>query len=463
MSIGAPFGDRRCLTRELLDLAIGTSRTGSLWVVANALDLVRSTIGEPAGPDLVLGVEALPLARLDTLAEELVALPQDPGTLAAKPVTELWPVIPWEASVFFEYLNGSAPTGMADAGLMSGGVNLTAAVDPRLRGSGVFSDGLVRSLLYSHGVAISDPIRHAASTHLSAPSEIRAFSRDSVATAVAAMSEVSDLVDAGIVLTFYLGDTVFGPALELNTAMHQIVAAPDSLYPRNAVRRETQEDLFGAQDHTGALANAFMESLQETDFASQAIAATAFTLAAVELSGGGLDVLSASKVMGRLLFLGAPDPVEELRLSEVANTTVPNLGALSLRDLVEIRASSDALALWREDLARALDFSQRLRERGEDPVRIQQGVEEIVADGRAALHREAARTRMLTPQGLLGFVAGALAGASGGVLAGDTKSAVGGAGAGIFASFLTALGTRRQVPGFLDRHYVAFRPDAQRP
>jgi hypothetical protein len=63
---------------------------------------------------------------------------------------------------------------------------------------------------------------------------------------------------------------------------------------------------------------------------------------------------------------------------------------------------------------------------------------------------------VLSRQNQVSFVAGALGGAGGSAVGGTLAGIAGGAGAGLFAALMQALGSRRGVPGFLDRHYVAF-------
>lgn len=61
----------------------------------------------------------------------------------------------------------------------------------------------------------------------------------------------------------------------------------------------------------GALAETFIDVvriLNPRNIVENAIAGTASTLALIRMLGGSSDVLCATPLMGRLLFIGAPDP-----------------------------------------------------------------------------------------------------------------------------------------------------------
>ena len=74
----------------------------------NSFDLVRSAIGESAGPDLVQAIDALPLDKVDEIAERILDSPRS-GPLPKRPVTEIWPLIPLRASLFFDHLDNGSP------------------------------------------------------------------------------------------------------------------------------------------------------------------------------------------------------------------------------------------------------------------------------------------------------------------------------------------------------------------
>lgn len=450
--------------------------------MTGTFDTVREMVGAAAGPDLVLGVEAFSLAQIDLLAEAILDCPRA-RSLPRKPVTEIWPLIPLQSSLFFDHLNHqSSASDYAPAG-----INLSAATDLRLQGSGTFSDGIVRALLYCHGVLIDDPLSHCAERHLSSPREVREVTRLTLSTAVASLSEISDLLDEGIIQVFYTGGAELEPAAKLGGAMMEALTSESSRYSVEdiwedfevefitglsaplqrlwkEVRGNTQTPhegiLPGVMESGGSgLSEIFSDIariLNPHNIVETAVTSTACTLATIELLGGSADVLCASPLMQRLIFIGAPDPVQAHRVHELARTAVPNIDALQMSDLVAIRRASEALATWRTDLAAALDYASRAREGGADPLAVQQGVAEIVAEARNALHQEAQRTRLLSRQNQVSFVAGALGGAGGSAVGGTMGGIAGGAAAGLAAAWMQAVAGRRPIPGFLDRHYVAF-------
>ena len=209
-------------------------------------------------------------------------------------------------------------------------------------------------------------------------------------------------------------------------------------------------------DHLAATFIDVVRILSPRNVVENAVTSTACTLATIAGLGGSNDILAASPLMARLLFLGAPDPVQRLRVHELGRIHVPNVDRLKTEDLVSIRRDSDALDTWRHDLAAALDYAQRVRTQGVEPSAIHTGVSEILDEARARLHREAARSSLWDRSNLISFVAGALGGVGGDVVGGTAGAMAGGATAGVLGAVVQAAGSRRPVPGFLDRHYVAF-------
>ena len=450
--------------------------------MSSSFDLVRSTLGESAGPDLVAAVEQLSLSKVDDLAESILDLPRS-QPLRTRPVTHLWPLIPLRASLFFDHLNHESPV----AGYSPTGVQLTAATNPRLSGTGTFSTGIVRALLYSHGLAIEDPLSHAAEMHLSQASEVREIARLGVSAAVASLSEIAQLLDGDVVELFYTGGDELNPAGQLGDRMLQAMDAEHSTFSvRDAWDEFELEFVSGltaplrtlwaeiragnrapsldgieraVAEGNGDLAETFVDVvrlLNPRSMVENAVAATSCTVAAIQLLGGSHDVLCATPLMSRLLFVGTPDPVDQVRVAEIARTQVPNIEALAPTDLVALRQSSDALATWRDDLARALDFADRSRASDLEPDAIQTGVEEMLAEARNRVSEEARKTRVWTPTNALSFVAGGLGGAAGAAVGGTLGSMAGGAGGGVLAAFVQAASQQRRVPVFLDRHYLAF-------
>lgn len=399
-----------------------------------------------------------------------------------RPVTEIWPLIPLRASLFFDHANNESPV----SGYAPSGVRLSAATDPRVSGTGEFSAGIMRALLYSHGLVIEDPLSHAAEMHLSQHRELREITRAGLSAGVASLSEIVQLLDNDVVNVFYTGGDELADAGVLGDDMLSTLDAEASPYSVHDAWDEFEvefvsglspslqalwqeirggnrtPDLAHVQravdDGDGALVETFVDVvgvLNPRSIVGNAIAATASTVALIRMLGGSADVLCASPLMGRLLFLGTPDPVEELRIHEVARTNVPNIDALSPQDLVAIRRSSDSLATWRKDLAAALDYAERTRRAGVDSRTVQAGVEEMLADARQLVQLEAKKSRVWGSQNLVSFIAGGLGGAGGAAIGGPSAAAAG-AGAGLIAAFIQAVGQRHPVPSFLDRHYVAF-------
>lgn len=450
--------------------------------VGSSFDAAREVIGEPAGPALVTAVEDLSLEQVDALAEAILDLPRS-AALPQRPVTELWPLIPLRASLFFDHLNGESPV----SGYAPAGVRLTDATNPRLGGTGAFSSGVIRALLYSHGLVIEDPLSHAAEMHLSQERDVRRASRLGLSAAVASLSEIAELLDGDIVNLFYTGGDELPAAGQLGDNMLQAMAADRAPYsvddawdefevefvagltePLQALWKEIRggartPDLTPVQravnDGDADLAETFIDVvriLNPRSIVENAIASAACTVAAIRLLGGSNDVLCASPLMAKLLFLGSPDPIEQMHVHEIARTSVPNIGALAPSDLVAIRQASEALATWRHDLAGALEYAARARHAGAAPAMVQAGVEEILTDARHRVSREASRTRVWTQTNAVNFVAGGLGGGGGAALGGTLGAVAAGTGAGVLAAFIQAAVQRRGVPGFLDRHYVAF-------
>lgn len=165
--------------------------------------------------------------------------------------------------------------------------------------------------------------------------------------------------------------------------------------------------------------------LRPDSILENAIEATASTVAVIARLGGGSDVLASSELMRRLLFVGAPDPAEQQRVHELARVSVPNIDALSPRDLVRIRSDSDALATWRTDLASALDYAERQRNVGVDSPTIGEGITEILSGSRQRLLKEAAGSALWTGRNVVNFIAGALGGAGGAAIGGTLRVRVG--------------------------------------
>lgn len=450
--------------------------------MGNSYDIVREVLGELAGPDLVTAINGLPLSGVDALAEAILDAPRT-ESLPVRPVTQIWPLIALRSSVFFDRLNHDS----SSVDYASAGIRLSAATDLRSIGTGIFSDGIIRALLYCHGLAIEDPLCFAAELHLSRHADVRKISRLALTAATASLAEIAALLDNDIVNLFHTGGEEAEDANAVGDAMLDAMERADAPYtiedawdqfevefvtglssPLQRLWKQVRggnssPDLAYVQqavdDGDAALADMFIDVLSilnPRSIVANAVAGTAWTVALIERLGGSSDLLSASPLMRRMLYLGYPDPEVQVRVHELARTTVPNLGALSVVDLVAIRQQSEALGRWRDDLAQALDYATRARASGASPGAVQQGVNELIADARDKVHREARGSRVLSSRNAVSFVAGAMGGAGGSAIGGTPSAVAGGAAAGVLASIIQALGNHQGVPRFLDRHYVAF-------
>jgi len=455
--------------------------------VITSFDHVRETLGESAGPGLVTAVTKLTLDQVDEVADMILSLPRN-VTLPERPVTEIWPLVPLRASLFFDHLTNQSPV----SGYAPSGVDLSAATNPRFSGTGTFSSGVIRTLLYSHGLVIEDPLCHAAEMYLNQDRELRKITRVGLSTAVASLSEISDLIDSDIVNLFYTGGDELPAAGDLGEKMLNTMDAEGAPYsaddvwdafetefvsglskPLQACWKEIRggnsaPDLAYIQQAVDQgnleLAKTFVDVvsiLNSRSIVENAIASTACTVSAIRMLGGSCDVLCASPLMARLLFLGTPDPLQQMRVQEITRTTVPNIGILSMSDLVAIRQTSEALATWRNDLADALDYADRLRKSGGDARSIQVGVEEKLAVARSRLRCEARKSQQWSQGNMVSFVTGPLIGAGSGVVDGSTATIISGAAAGLLTAFVQAASQSHRPQSFLDRHYLAFaRPES---
>jgi hypothetical protein len=154
MYAAAPYPPRhphavRCSRRDgAYDGGLG-GLPKSAQMASRTLDALRAATGADAGPELAVAVVGMPFDRLDELAETIVAESAHP-TLTAPARTQVWPVVTIRASTF---ASGGVCTGIRPD---RPGLNLNAALNPRFAGTGHFSDGVLRALLYCHGLVIED-------------------------------------------------------------------------------------------------------------------------------------------------------------------------------------------------------------------------------------------------------------------------------------------------------------------
>jgi hypothetical protein len=448
--------------------------------LTTSVEILRDSTGTAAGPELVAGVTDMPTARFDQLAERLLAEPPHPS--ATPPQTEVWPLVTARASTFAT--GGGANYSDAPG---AAGLNLNAAMNPRHAGSGRFSDGVLRALLYCHGLVIEDPVVMAAEMYLTTSQEARPVARLAMNAAVTSLVEIALLVDAGIVQTFFMPIAAQDPAwsirgqitAQLNDPAAQFtaddvwdafegtyvdgLAAPlrelwrrirsgDRSPPLDLVRQGLEHDDAG-------LVRTFIDALAQlrpSAVVDNAVDIVASALAGLRQLGGRYDLLCPSPLFAKLLFVGTPDPTHELRLHELSRIDVPGIQQLLVGDVVRIRQASEAFALWRTRLSLGLERAHRLRADLGPQLETAEVVGEVLADARASLFQEAKRSQVLGASGSMAFVAGAVGGAVGGATGGAAGMLIGGLG-GLLPPVIQAIAdARRGVPGFLRRHYLVF-------
>ena len=132
------------------------------------------------------------------------------------------------------------------------------------------------------------------------------------------------------------------------------------------------------------------------------------------------------------------------------------INEVSTSDILSIRKNSEAFGTWRSSLATALDYASRSRNSGIESAKIQKGVEELLSSSLFALKTEARKTRLLSKQGLVSFVVGAISGIGGNIIGGPVGAIAAGGAVGLLASLVqSALGIQT-VPEYLNRHFIAF-------
>ncbi|GAB3083927.1 hypothetical protein [Pedococcus soli] len=464
----------------------------------SALQQCREFCGTD-GPDLARAVEGLPLDAVDRLAEGIVgeaarvagqAEQTRPGQ-ADRPENELWPLVNARASMLSR---GAGAGGMATAvqGAGPSGVNIMAAMSPRDIGGNTFSAGVMRALLYSHGLVLEDPLAMAAELHHLAPRETRPYSQLFVHAALTSLLEIAELLDAGVVETYFVPTDVRrqtrlaevmragldeGPlsvddvwdAFEANyieglkpslRELWRRIRSGDRNPDRGITEQAAREDADMLRIFVDVVS-----SIRPAAVIDNTVAIVASALEDVGMLRGRADVLCNSRLHAQLLYLGTDDPVVRQRVEELAAVQVPRLDGLAVSDVVKIRRLSDAFEQWRTDLSLGLDRAHTMRAELGDGVEVAPLVAETLRVARRGLTDEA---KHLRPQGsgLVAFAAGALGGAVGGLLDGAMGAAVGGAGS-IAASVVAHAGDAavgawgsgagsKDARGVLRRHYVVF-------
>ena len=450
---------------------------------SEALNALCDATGAEVGPELPVAVAQLPVHRLDNLVERI--LTESSATNGtAPPRTQVWPVVTIRASTFVSgsiYRDAAGPAGL----------NLNAALNPRLAGTGRFPNGVLRTLLYCHGLMIEDPIMAAAEMYQGTSPELRQVAHLAVTAATTSVIEIAPLLDADVITTFFTPSSSQGPVQALGAAIASRLAEPGAAYSTADVwdafeasyvdgltpplqqlgRRVRSGDRSpplelveqGLAEGDVDLVSTFVEVLK--DLRPQAVMdnaadMVASTVLAVEGLGGFYDLLCPSPLFAKLLFLGAADPAHELNLYELGRVGVPGIDRLRIDDAVRIRQASEAFALWRSQLSDALAYAHELRQREGPEADTTAAVSELIADARSSLYREAKRSRLLTSKNGMMFVAGALGGTIAGALGGPMGMAFGAAG-GALGQLVQAVLASKRVPGYLDRHYLVFEKDQE--
>jgi hypothetical protein len=449
-------------------------------MASRALNLLREHVGVDAGPDLVVAVSEMPLGQLGELAELILT---GPAGSSPKPpsVTEVWPVTTLRGSTFASggvYRDAAGPAGL----------NLNASLNPRFAGTGKFSAGVLRALLYCHGLVIEDPIIVAADMYTGTKAELRAVARLAVVSAVTSIVEIAPLLDSDVVRTFFssgqelrnvqdLRAAIGGKLSEAGAAFSVADAWEafeagyiDGLSPplqelwrrvrsgdRNPPLELVEQGVAAGDVDIVETFITVLKDLRPKAVIDNAVETIATSVLAVEGLGGFYDLLCPSPLFAKLLFLGAPDPSHELRLHELGRVAVPGIDRLDVLDAVRIRQASDALADWRDELSQALETAHRLRAHHASADEIQAAVRDHVAHARAELQREAKKSKLLNGLNPISFLAGAL----GGTIAGSTGGTAGmtaGAVGGTIGPLVQAILNSRKTPGYLERHYLVFEP-----
>lgn len=447
-----------------------------------SLEVMGLHTGETPGPDLIRAVETLSTESLAALVDQLLASGTVKPTLDPEK-NEVWPLVNLRSSIFGSGLRPSPA---------SAGVNLALSFDPRFTGTGVFSNSVLRALLYSHGLVLEDPVLRAAELFRYAGAEKWSIARRFVSAAVVSLVEIAPLLESGIVSTFFTGSGAAEYELcasDITRALGESSdIASDDIWEafealcidglhsplqetwqriRHGDRSPPLKYIEESAQLDHRTTRLFIDLLKEVGFGDgglnsarvvdNAIDVMASVLTDVTTIGGHCDVLCPSPLFARLLFCGSADPVQALRIHELSRVDVPNVGNLLVEDAVQIRSHSEAFAVWRAQLSQGLDRARQLRaELGEnvDPVPI---VAEVLAGARASILKEFRKSSFMRERlrGLVGFSAGAIGGALASARAGVSGVMLGAAGAAA-PWLIQRFVDRTKTPAFLDRHYVVF-------
>lgn len=398
----------------------------------SSLDVLRLHIGGARGPDAVQAVAGLNLADIDVLAEALLSsLPRPADDV---PTYEVWPLVNARAALMSaggrSFVNSSA----------SAGLNLMAAMNPRDVGKNTFSRSVLRALLYSHGLVFEDPLVMAAELHVTGAQSTRRLSRLFIQAAVTSLIEVEVLLDAQVVQTFFVPtqERALGSPLAnemraaLNTGRELSVdevwdafetGYVDGLNPplrelwsrirsgdRSPPMDLVREGIAASDAEVVRIFVDVVSQLRPSAVVDNTVEIVASALEDLRRLGSHHDVLCTSPLFARLLFLGTPDPVSQLRVRQLSRTPVPSLDQLDVADVVSIRAHDEAFALWRARLSSGLEHAHRLRDELGPDVDVAAAVAETLEDARQQVLREVRSSKVLGRGGFIALIMGALGG-----------------------------------------------------
>jgi len=448
--------------------------------MVTSLIVLSERCGADRGPELVTALQRMPTALVGEAIEDLLSRRWLPAP--TRPSGEVWPLVNSRTSTFTT--GGSNQWYAGTAG--PAGLNLVAATDPRASGTDQFPSGVLRALLYSHGLVIEDPILLAAEMYAGAPSESRHLARASIEAAVASMSEIAPLLEAGVVDTFFTPSSDQRHAVALAEAlMNRLDDAScgfdvDAVWesfeagyveglvaPLREVWRQVREgerspplDLVEeAARLDPQMAEIFVQVLAELrprGVVENAVGVVASAIADIARYDTLADLLCPSRLFAELAFIGNSDPRHAMRLHQLAEIEVPRLDDLLIEDAVQIRRGSESFARWRQDLSVGLERAHRLQAELGPDVDATEVVAEALSTARDDLGREVRSSPALASSaGAMSFVAGGPGGAFGGGTRGLPGIALGAAG-GAVPTILQATFGSRGIEAFVHRHYVLF-------
>ena len=463
-------------------VSVGQWKPYGDFVPSMPLARFAERLGAVPGPDLVHAATRCSLDDLAAICEEVnssthaeVDGPSSAG--------ELWPLLNARSSTFATGAGTFAKAGGP------AGVNLFAALDANQDIAAGFQTGVLRALLYCHGLVLEDPLGLAVDMLVNAPVDMRETARVPVVAAISTMSSIAPLIDGGVVSTYFTPTAEVVAPAEYRIALESALDDPKSNFDSGIVwdafegiyidsLTEPLRDLWAdvRKGNTSppiahieaALASGmdpvhvevFIDAVAHLDpkgVVSNLIAATASAARDISLNGGRHDLFCSTRLEADLINAAPIGSLHARRLGDLASIDVPRLDDLALTDVVRIRKEDDDFHQFRLAVAEGLERAHNLvaEDPSIDPVAI---VAESVAAARYKLTEATRRSTFMSDRinGLLGFAAGAVAGAAGAAAGSASAIAIGAAG-GLIPPLAAAV-ARRSDNGFLQRHYLLFEP-----